>query len=200
MTAAVRVRVLIADDHAMVRSGLVMGLEGYDDIEVVGEAVNGIDAVRKSTELCPDVVLMDMRMPLLGGAEATRAIMASVPKARVLILTSFSEPELVREAMRAGAVGFILKDANLDELAEAVRAAARGESTISAATLRALMESSAAPRSYLSGLDLAERQVLELLLKGLPSAEIRERLGISASDLDMRIAGIISWLGAEKYR
>ncbi|MCE5260330.1 MAG: response regulator transcription factor [Chloroflexi bacterium] len=191
-----KTRVIVVDDHAMVRSGLIMALEGYADVQVVGEAGNGVDAVHLCEVLKPDVVLMDLRMPRMDGVSATRFIHQTMPNIRIVILTSFTEPDLVQEAMAAGAVGFLLKDASLDDLASAVHAAYEGKSTVSPDTLRALVDATAGTVECIVGLTDAERRVLELLFQGVKGPEITERMQISTADLDVYINSILSKLSA----
>jgi NarL family two-component system response regulator LiaR len=196
----VKTRVVIADDHAMVRSGLRMGLEGYADVEVVGEAGNGVDAIRMCETLRPDVILMDLRMPKMSGVAATHFIHQTMPYIRIVILTSFTEPDLVQEAMKAGAVGFLLKDASLDDLAAAVSAAYHGQSTVSADTLRTLVDATAGSIDEIKGLTETERHILELLYQGQPSTEIITRLQITSPDLDANVNSILSKLSAISHK
>ncbi len=199
MSPQTKTRVVVADDHVMVRSGLVLALEGYADVEVVGEAGNGVDAVHLCEKLKPDVVLMDLRMPKMDGVSATRFIHQTMPEIRIVILTSFTDPELVQEAMAAGAVGFLLKDASLDDLAAAVHAAYEGKSTVSPDTLRALVEATTGSIDHIAGLTETERRVLELLFQGSNGTEIIERMQISKDDLDACVNSILSKLSASSH-
>ncbi|MHB9033839.1 MAG: response regulator [Anaerolineae bacterium] len=194
--SSAKTRIVIADDHAMVRSGLIMGLEGYPDLEVVGEAGNGVDAVHLCETLRPDVVLMDLRMPRMDGVSATRFIHQTMPGIRIVILTSFTEPDLVQDAMRAGAVGFLLKDASLDDLAAAVKAAYLGHSSVSADTLRALIEGSVGSVDAIRNISPVEHQILDLLFQGLTSPDILNRLDISSAELDGCVNTILEKLSA----
>ncbi|MFD7422581.1 response regulator [Streptomyces californicus] len=198
------IRAVIADDQMMVRQGFSFLLNAEPDIEVVGQAVNGLDAVDKVTELAPDVVLMDIRMPELGGIEATRRITAPEEStAKVLILTTFDLDEYVYEALRAGASGFLLKDASADELAHAVRVVAAGDALLSPnITKRLIMEFSrtaGAPRAPLKVRigDLTEREteVLTLVAGGLSNAEIARQLIVAEQTVKTHVGRILVKLG-----
>jgi DNA-binding NarL/FixJ family response regulator len=196
-------RVLIADDQALVRVGLRKILEFEPDTEVVGEAVDGADAVRQVGRLQPDVALMDIRMPVLDGIEATRRIAAAHPESRVLILTTFGLDGYVYDALRAGASGFMLKDAVPEEIAGAVRIVASGEALLAPAVTRAVIEEFArhpphapqAPPAALAELTPREREVLDLLLQGLSNPEICTRLFISDATAKTHVARILQKLG-----
>jgi NarL family two-component system response regulator LiaR len=138
MSAPRRIRVMIVDEHAMVRRGLKVVLGTMPDLQVTGEASNGLEAVRICEEQQPDVILMDLRMPHLDGTEATRLIRERWPQVQVLVLTSFQEPELICSVLRAGAIGYLLKNVSADELADAIRAARAGKSTLSPQVLQAM--------------------------------------------------------------
>src|SRR3954468_16194789 len=172
------IRVVLAEDHALVRAGLERLLATAGDVEVVGSATNGAEAVALATELRPDVVLMDLAMPEMDGREATRRIVAGAPGVSVVVLTSFSDREQILEALDAGAVGYLLKDAEPDELVRGVRAAARGESPLAPKAAHAVLSSRSAPAAD-HQLTEREHEVLGLLADGLPNKLIARRLGIS---------------------
>lgn len=197
------IRVLIADDQVMVRQGFTVLLDAEPGIEVVGQAVDGADAVTKAAELHPDVVLMDIRMPGLGGIEATRLV-TELPDAavRVLILTTFDLDEYVYEALRAGASGFLLKDASAAELAHAVRVVATGDALLAPAVTRRLITEFArltrAPRAPLKdrvgSLTERETEVLSLIAQGLSNAEIAERLVVAEQTVKTHVGRILTKL------
>ncbi|MFD3845834.1 response regulator [Streptomyces microflavus] len=198
------IRAVIADDQMMVRQGFTVLLNAEPDIEVVGQAVNGLDAVAKVDELTPDVVLMDIRMPELGGIEATRRITAREgSEVKVLVLTTFDLDEYVYEALRAGASGFLLKDASADELAHAVRVVATGDALLSPnITKRLIVEFSrtaGAPRAPLKERigDLTEREteVLSLIAAGLSNAEIAGQLTLAEQTVKTHVGRILVKLG-----
>jgi len=196
----VTIRVLVADDQSMVRAGFRMLLSGEDDIEVVAEASNGIEAVEKAARFAPTVVLMDIRMPELDGLEATRRILAADPEARVLVLTTFDLDEYVYEALRAGASGFVLKDDPPEQLLEAVRTVASGEALLSPAiTKRVIREftrmARPSPPKELDDLSTREREVLRLIALGLSNAQIGQELFISETTVKTHVTHILSKLG-----
>ncbi|WP_411142927.1 response regulator [Streptomyces sp. x-80] len=198
------IRVLIADDQMMVRQGFTVLLNAEPGIEVVGQAVDGLDAVAKVAELAPDVVLMDIRMPALGGIEATRRITGPAgATVKVLVLTTFDLDEYVYEALRAGASGFLLKDASAAELAQAVRVVAAGDALLAPnITKRLIAEFSrmtGAPRTPLKDRvgDLTEREteVLSLIAQGLSNAEIATRLVVAEQTVKTHVSRILVKLG-----
>jgi DNA-binding NarL/FixJ family response regulator len=196
----VTIRVLVADDQSMVRAGFRMLLSGEEDIEVVAEASNGLEAIEKAERFGPTVVLMDIRMPELDGLEATRRILASDPDARVLILTTFDLDEYVYEALRAGASGFVLKDDPPEQLIAAIRTVAAGAALLSpTVTKRVIRQFSRTPRPNppkdLDELSERERDVFRLMVRGLSNAEIGEELYISETTVKTHVTHILSKLG-----
>ncbi|MYZ34745.1 MULTISPECIES: response regulator transcription factor [unclassified Streptomyces] len=203
-TTRTAIRVLIADDQMMVRQGLTVLLNAESGIEVVGQAVDGLDAVAKVADLTPDVVLMDIRMPGIGGIEATRRITGPVgATVKVLVLTTFDLDEYVYEALRAGASGFLLKDASAAELAQAVRVVAAGDALLAPNITKRLIAEfsrmSAAPRAPLKDrvADLTEREteVLSLIAQGLSNAEIAVSLVVAEQTVKTHVGRILVKLG-----
>ena len=196
-------RVLIADDQALVRVGLRKILEAEPETTVAGEAADGEEAVAEARRLRPDIVLMDIRMPVLDGIEATRRIVGAQPGIRVLILTTFGLDTYVYDALRAGASGFMLKDAPPEEIAAAVRVVASGDSLLAPAVTRAVIEEFArqppapAPPQPLAIEELTprEREVLDLLARGLSNPEICDRLVVSEATAKTHVAHILQKLG-----
>ena len=191
------IRVMLVDDHAVVRSGLSAFLLAYDDFELVGEASSGERAIQTCQQLQPDVVLMDLVMPGMDGATATGLIREKCPHIQVIALTSFKEQALVEGALKAGAISYLLKDVSAEELANAIRSAAAGKSTLSQEAAQVLIQATRAPANKL-GFDLTEREreVLELLVEGLNNNQIAERLVVSVSTAKFHVSSILSKLGA----
>ncbi|MDI9883902.1 response regulator transcription factor [Streptomyces sp. HNM0645] len=197
------IRVLIVDDQAMVREGFSVLLNAMPDIEVIGEAVNGREAVAQVDALRPDVVLMDIRMPELNGIEATREIVAADSDAKVLVLTTFDLDEYVYQALRAGASGFLLKDASARQLADGVRVVAAGEALLAPTVTRRLITEfsriSAEPRTpalaRIGDLTERETEVLVLIAQGLSNAEIASHLVVAESTIKTHVSRILVKLG-----
>ncbi len=193
-------RVLVADDQSMVRAGFRMLLAGEDDIEVVAEASNGLEAIEKAARYDPTVILMDIRMPELDGLEATRRILAEDRGARILILTTFDLDEYVYEALRAGASGFVLKDDSPEQLIAAIRTVAAGDALLSPTVTRRVIQKFAgmprpAPPPELEVLSEREREVFRLMARGLSNAEIGQELFISETTVKTHVTHILSKLG-----
>ena len=182
------IRVLIVDDHAIVRSGLGQLLSTHDDIEVVGIATDGREAAAQVRELGPDVILMDLHMPEVDGTEATRLITAA-GDSRIVILTTFSDREKILAALDAGAIGYLLKDAEPEQIVNGVRAAAREESPLDPRAARAVLTARSAPAAH--GLTDRERDVLILLVSGLSNKQIARRLGIAEKTVKAHLSNII---------
>jgi NarL family two-component system response regulator LiaR len=187
---------MTVDDHEILRGGIRFLLLAFDDIELVGEAHSGEEALALYGQVQPDVVLMDMMMPGMDGVETTRALREQHPDIQVLALTSFHDPNLVQGVMQAGAVGYLLKGASMDELAEAIRAAHAGRPTLAPEAVQALVQSTSSPQRL--GADLTEREqdVLALLVKGQSNAEIAENLVVSTAAVKYHVSSILSKLGA----
>jgi DNA-binding NarL/FixJ family response regulator len=194
------IRVLVADDQSMVRAGFRMLLAGEEDIEVVAEASNGLEAVDKAARFSPSVILMDIRMPELDGLQATRRILAADSEARILILTTFDLDEYVYEALRAGASGFVLKDDSPEQLIVAIRTVADGDALLSPAITKRVIQKFArmprpAPPKELDELSEREQEVFRLLARGLSNGEIAGELYISETTVKTHVTHILQKLG-----
>ncbi|MBI5298394.1 MAG: response regulator transcription factor [Chloroflexi bacterium] len=186
---------MLVDDHMMVRRGLAAFLKVFDDLLLVGEAESGEAAIQRCAEARPDVILMDMVLPMMDGAATTRAIRQQFPQVQVIVLTSFKEGDLIKKALEAGAIGYLLKDVSADELARAIRAANSGRATLSPEAAQVLVETANQPPT--PGLDLTEREreVLALMVEGLNNTQIAGRLTVSPSTIKSHVSSILSKLG-----
>ena len=194
-TTSKPIRIMIVDDHAMVRRGLATILKVFEDLQLAGEAENGEVAVRLCGEIVPDVILMDMVMPGMDGAMATRAIRQQFPQVQVIALTSFKEGELIKNALEAGAIGYLLKDVSADDLVRAIRGAYAGRATLSTEVAQALVETANQPPP--PGLNLTERErdVLILMVEGLNNTQIAGKLTVSPSTIKSHVSNILAKLG-----
>lgn len=197
MTESNRIRVLIVDDHAMVREGLTGFLLGFDDLELLGEASDGEEAIRLCIETRPDVVLMDLVMPNMDGSTTTRLIRRNCPETQVIALTNFGDDDLVHAALEAGAVSYLLKNISAEELAGAIRAANAGRATMSPEATEALIRTSTRPPAPGHNLTPREREVLALMVEGLSNSEIGDRLTTSVSTVKFHVSNILSKLGVK---
>jgi DNA-binding NarL/FixJ family response regulator len=205
-TTEPRIRVLLADDHAMVRRGMRDFLELHEDIEVVGEAIDGSDAIERATELRPDIVVMDLMMPVVDGIEATARLKAALPEVEIIAITSFIDEDRVVAAIEAGASGFLLKDAEADELAAAIRAASAGEvhldPAIASIVARRMRDGGRASGGTdgtagdgIDALTARERDVLARVARGLPNRQIADDLGITERTARTHVSNILAKLG-----
>jgi NarL family two-component system response regulator LiaR len=187
--------VILVDDHMMVRRGLATFLMVYDDLELVGEAASGEDAIQLCAQVSPDVALMDIVMPDMDGVTATQAIRRQFPEVQVIALTSFKDKGLVQNALQAGAIGYLLKDVSADELAQAIRAAHAGRTTLSPEAAQALAQSFGRPPIPGQDLTEREREVLALLVEGMNNTQIADRLVVSPSTIKSHVSHILAKLG-----
>jgi len=194
MTASQPIRVMLVDDHMMVRRGLATFLKVYDDLELVGEAADGQAAIQLCADILPDVILMDMVMPVMDGVRAVGIIRQRFPTVQVIALTSFKEEELVQNALQAGAIGYLLKDVSAEKLAQAIRAAHGGRSTLSPEAAQVLVQAATQPPPPGHDLTERERAVLALMTAGLNNTEIAERLVVSSSTIKSHVSHILAKL------
>ena len=197
MTQELPIRVMIVDDHALLRMGLRHFLQAFDDLELAGEAGSGRQALNLCAQARPDVILMDMVMPELDGAQTTRLILEEYPHVKVIVLTSFQELDLVERAIQAGAIAYLLKNISAAELARAIREAHAGRSILAPEAAQVLMEATRhSGRRPDYGLSDREKEVLALLVEGLSNAQVAERLVISLATAKFHVRGILTKLGA----
>jgi NarL family two-component system response regulator LiaR len=195
MEISEKIRVLIVDDHDMVRKGLIVLLENFAEFEIVGDTASAQVGVAICQREKPDVVLMDMVMPDMNGATATRLIKESCPDIQVVILTSFSEENLIQEGLKAGAIGYLMKNISVDELANAVRRAYQRQSTLAPEAAQVLINMTTRPPEIGHNLTEREREILALMVEGLSNRTIAERLMISSSTVKNHVSNILSKMG-----
>jgi NarL family two-component system response regulator LiaR len=196
MSGADTIRVMIVDDHDMVRRGLSAFLTAKPDLELVGEARNGREALLLCDQVQPDVILMDLVMPEMSGAEATRAIRQRYPEVQVIALTSFQDKDLVQQALQAGAISYLLKNVSANELAEAIRGAHSGRSTLAPEAAQALVQSASQEPALGHDLTPREREVLALMVQGLTNPQIAQRLIVSRATAKAHVSNVLSKLAA----
>lgn len=189
------IRVMIVDDHDVVRRGLSVFLKAFPDLQLVAEAANGKDAVRLCTEHQPDVILMDLIMPVMDGLQATRLIREQHPTARIIALTSVKDDRMVQETLRAGAIGYLSKDTSIDELGTAIRTAHAGKPAIGMDALQSLVNASAQPMAVKFDLTGRELEILSLMAKGLNNPEIASHLGVSRSTIKSHVSNLLAKMG-----
>jgi len=195
MSETKKIRVMVVDDHQVVRQGYSMFLKAFPDLEPVGEAANGREAVERCAALQPDVIIMDMLMPEMGGIEATQHILADYPKTRIIALTSYSDDKkLVQQALQAGATSYLFKDISIDELAQAIRDAYEGKSVLAPDATRMLIQLTTEPPETDFKLSERELEVLEWLSQGLNNRQIAEKLTVSRSTIKFHVSSILSKL------
>lgn len=195
--AGQQIRIMVVDDHAVVRGGLAKFLTVHPDFNLVGEAESGEEAVILAQRLCPDVVLMDLKMPGMDGVAATRLLREKCPGCRVIVLTSFAEDGMVQGALQAGAIGYLLKNVTVAELSSAIRSAYAGRMTLSSEATEALVHSATQPVVHGDELTDREREVLALLVEGLSNQEIADRLFLGIGTVKFHVRNIYSKLGVD---
>jgi NarL family two-component system response regulator LiaR len=194
MNTSQTIHVMLVDDHNVVRSGLATFLRAYEDLDLVGEAKNGLEALNLCRKKKPDVILMDLMMPEMDGIAATRAILAEYPDINIIAMTSFEDEELVQGVLAAGAISYLLKNVTSDELAKAIRDAVSGRSTLSPEAATALIHATRPSKPSLNELTDREREVLNLVVQGQSNQQIAEALVISIATVKAHISSILSKL------
>lgn len=189
------IRLMIVDDHTMVRRGLATILKVFDDLQLIGEAESGEAAIKLAAEVLPDVILMDMSLPGMDGATTTRAIRKKIPQTQVIVLTSFKDGKLIKQALEAGAIGYLLKDVSADDLVQAIRSAHAGRATLSPEAAQSLVETANLPPTPGQNLTEREREVLSLMIEGLNNVQIAGRLTVSPSTIKSHVSNILAKLG-----
>jgi len=195
MNTSQTIRVMLVDDHNVVRSGLATFLRAYDDLEIVGEAKNGLEAVHLCHEKQPDVILMDLMMPEMDGIVATQAILAECPQIKIIAMTSFEDEKLVQGVLAAGAISYLIKNVTSDELAKAIRDAVSGKPTLSPEAAKVLIQATRPTKQPLVDLTEREQEVLKLVVQGLSNQQIADSLFISITTVKAHISNILSKLG-----
>jgi NarL family two-component system response regulator LiaR len=188
------IRVMLVDDHKVVRSGLATFLKAYDDLELVGEAKNGLEAIQLCHQKKPDVILMDLMMPEMDGIAATRTILADYPDIKIIAMTSFEDEELVHGVLAAGAIGYLLKNVTSDELVKAIRDATSGRSTLSPEAVKVLIQATRPMKEPLYNLTEREMEILNLVVQGQSNQQIAEAMVISLATVKAHISSILSKL------
>jgi NarL family two-component system response regulator LiaR len=192
-----QIRILIVDDHKVVRKGLRTFIAVHDDLELVGEAGNGEEAIEQCAALQPDVVLMDLKMPVMDGPTAIRHIRERFPEIKIVALTSFDDDTMAQRALKAGAIGYLFKDVEEDELMAAIRFAHLGQSIVAPEAMRALLASSLTDDDYSVGLTVREQETLDLVARGMTNPEIADKLMISVSTVNFHVHNVLDKLGAK---
>lgn len=195
MTGPQSIRIVIADDHDMVRGGLAVLLQTFDDMMLVGDAANGPDAIRLCDELLPDVLLMDLVMPGMSGVTAIDTIHKAHPDIQIVALTNFKEEDLVREALNAGAISYLLKNVRVDDLVDAIRSAYQGKGILAPEAVQVLVSAASRPPDIGFELTRREQEVLEVMVRGLNNRQIADFLMISRSTVKNHVSSILSKLG-----
>jgi len=194
MNTSSEIQVLLVDDHNVVRSGLATFLRAYEDLKLVGEAKNGVEAIRFCHQMKPDVILMDLKMPAMDGVAATRAIAEDYPDIKIIAMTSFDEADLVHDVLAAGAIGYLLKNITADELAKAIRDAVSGKSTLSPEAARVLIQATRPVKQPACDLTEREMEVLQLVVQGKSNQQIADAMVITIATVKAHISNILGKL------